>query len=303
MSCINPRIAYKKTNGQFTLKKIGDDAPIANSVLVPCQQCMNCRINYQRQWATRMVHESKMHEQSSFLTLTINDENRRPDHSLDQRQMQLFLKRLRKSLQPKKISYFYCAEYGENTKREHYHAVIFGYMPSDRKQVSRNKQGDPLYQSESLNALWKMGNVIIGNFTPTTADYCSKYVTKAYIGNNKEDAYSWVNDQGEVIKREPPFQRASKRPALGFSFYDKYKTDMYPHDQVIIEGKPRSVPKAYDRKFRKEDPDAFQLIKRNRSDQLTKNLNQDPYQKTKQFRIAQTTILEQNLKLKPREPK
>jgi len=303
MTCINPRIAYKKTNGQFTLKKIGDTAPIEKSVLVPCGQCMSCRITYQRQWATRMVHESKMHDQTCFLTLTINDENRRPDHSLDQRHMQLFLKRLRKSLGSKKIVYYYASEYGENTQREHYHAIIFGYMPEDRKQVSRNKQGDPLYQSESLNALWKLGHVTIGNFNLTTAEYCAKYVTKMYIGADKENAYSWVNEDGEVINREPPFQRASTRPALGFSFYDKYKSDMYPHDRVIIDGKPREIPKAYDRRFRKEDPDSYKLIKRKRNDQFTNTLNQDPYQKTKQYRTAQKTILNQKLNLKPREPK
>ena len=103
MSCTNPRIAYKKTNGQYTLKKIGDNAPIANSVLVPCQKCMPCRIVNLRAWATRMCHEAKMHEENCFLTLTIDDDHRRPDRSVDPRPMQLFLKRLRKHLKQQKI--------------------------------------------------------------------------------------------------------------------------------------------------------------------------------------------------------
>ena len=303
MSCINPRIAYKKTNGQYTLKRIGDNAPIANPILVPCQQCMPCRIVLLRQWATRMCHEAKMHDENCFLTLTIDDDHRRPDRSVDSKCMELFLKRLRKHLNPIKISYYYCAEYGETTKREHYHAIIFGYMPPDRKQFARNKQGDPLYNSETLNRLWGLGFVTVGNFTPTTADYCAKYVTKAQFNKNDDDFYSWVNDDGEVIKRQQPFQRMSKRPALGFAFYDKYKADMYPHDQTIIEGKPRPIPKAYDRKYRKQDPDGFQLLKRKRADKFTQNLNQDPYQKTRQFRVAQSTILNQKLNLKGREPK
>lgn len=301
MTCINPRLAYRKTNGQFTLAKIGDTAPIEKSTLVPCGQCMACRISHQRQWATRMVHESYMHSESCFITLTISDEHRNATHSVDQRDMQLFVKRLRKELEPMKIRIFYCAEYGSNTLREHYHAIIFGYMPEDKKPFKKNKQGDMLYSSATLERLWKKGFVTIGEFNSTTADYCAKYVTKAYIGKDKENAYNWTDENGEIIQRTPPFQRASNRPGLGADFYDKYKDQLYAHDQTVIDGKERSLPKAYDRKMRKENPELFEQVKRKRNNQMIQNLNQDPHQKTKSFRNASKAILEQQLYVNKRD--
>ncbi|MDX8558692.1 hypothetical protein OZ663_18615, partial [Elizabethkingia sp. HX CGY] len=44
--------------------------------------------------------------------------------SLDYRDFQLFMKRARK-LQEKKISYFLVGEYGSQTFRPHYHAIVF----------------------------------------------------------------------------------------------------------------------------------------------------------------------------------
>jgi predicted nucleic acid-binding Zn ribbon protein len=121
-----------------------------------------------------------------------------------------------------------------------------------------------------------------------------------YIGNDKANAYNWINEYGEIIQRTPPFQRASNHPGLGFSFYEKYKSDMYPHDHCIVDGKERPIPKAYDRKFRKENPEEYARIKRIRNEKFTKHLNEQPYLKTKTFRKATQTILEQNLNLNQR---
>jgi hypothetical protein len=302
MTCINPRLAYKMTNGQYTLRKIGDTAPIEKSILVPCGQCMECRINKQRQWATRMVHEAKMHKESCFITLTVDDDHRNETHSVEQRDMQLFMKKLRKHLEPRKIRVFYCAEYGTSTLREHYHAIIFGWMPEDRQNFQKNKQGDMLYTSETLSNIWAKGHVTIGEFNSTTADYCAKYVTKAYIGKDKENAYNWIDDAtGEIIQRKPPFQRQSNRPGLGIEFYKKFKDDMYNEDHAIVDGKTRPIPKAYDRYFKKEYPEKYAILKRNRNEALTKALNDDPHKKTLSMRKAKKVILSQQLKLNKRD--
>ena len=301
MTCINPRLAYKKTNGQFTLAKIGDNAPIEKSVLVGCGQCMACRVSHQRQWATRMVHESYMHKDSCFITLTIDDEHRSPTRSVDQREMQLFIKKLRQALKPQKIRIFYCSEYGTKSEREHYHAILFGYMPEDRKAYKKNKQGDMLYTSATLDRAWGKGFVTVGEFNSTTADYCAKYVTKAYIGADKENAYNWVDENGEIIKRNPPFQRSSNRPGLGATFYEKYKDQLIAHDGTTVDGKPRPLPKYYDRLIKRENPDAYAEIKHKRNEKYIQNLNSDQHQKTKSFRNASKVILEQQLNINKRD--
>ena len=37
---------------------------------LPCGRCIGCRLERARQWAVRIMHESKMHDTNCFLTLT-----------------------------------------------------------------------------------------------------------------------------------------------------------------------------------------------------------------------------------------
>lgn len=61
-----------------------------------CGQCRGCRLEYSRQWAIRCMHEAQMHgENNAYITLTLNDENLNLARSLDYRDFQLFMKRLR----------------------------------------------------------------------------------------------------------------------------------------------------------------------------------------------------------------
>ena len=46
-----------------------------NPVNVPCGKCIECRLDYSRSWAFRMICELEYHEAASFLTLTYDDEN------------------------------------------------------------------------------------------------------------------------------------------------------------------------------------------------------------------------------------
>ena len=101
-------------------------------VSVPCGQCIGCRLERSRQWAVRCVHESSLHRFSSFITLTYNDEHLPSDRSLNVEHFQRFMKRLRKHLEPLKIRFFHCGEYGDKFRRPHYHAIVFGYDFPDR---------------------------------------------------------------------------------------------------------------------------------------------------------------------------
>jgi hypothetical protein len=59
------------------------------------------------------------------------------------------MKRLRKKIQPLKIRFFHCGEYGDKTRRPHYHALIFGYGFPDKKIFKKQKSGD-LFTSDML---------------------------------------------------------------------------------------------------------------------------------------------------------
>lgn len=300
MTCINPRLAYRKTNGQFTLAKTGQE-PIANSILVPCGVCMACRIKHTRDWSTRMVHEAYTHKtESSFITLTYDDEHL-PDHNnLIPNHLSDFVREVRRKIKPQKLRYFGVGEFGETTGRAHYHAILFGYMPDDIKPFKKNDSGDQLYTSQLLQQCWKhKGHITVGNFNTTTAEYCSKYITKALMGD-KALRYT-DSTTGEIVLKQLPFQRASNRPGIGSEFYNIYKENLFATDETVIDGKKRSLPKAYDRKYRAENKIAFEEIKRKRIDKAIKLTDQDPYRKTETMRKATSTILKQKLNIKKRE--
>lgn len=122
MACYFPLQAYrsrsqKTINGKPLIKFGGDPHFHADSepLNLPCGQCIGCRLERSRQWAIRCVHESMLHSQNSFITLTFSPEflETRPNEwSLDKRDFQLFMKRLRKKF-GQNIRYYHCGEYGE----------------------------------------------------------------------------------------------------------------------------------------------------------------------------------------------
>ena len=71
--------------------------------LLPCGYCMSCRVARNREWAARLLHEKTNHKHSAFLTLTFAPENIPPLDSIQKDTLQKFLKRLRKSLEPRKF--------------------------------------------------------------------------------------------------------------------------------------------------------------------------------------------------------
>ena len=110
-----------------------------------CGKCLACRIQKRKEWSMRLWHELAYHDKSVFLTLTY-DNNHMPDNeSLRLRDLQLFFKRLRKSLNKSNsnpIKYFACGEYGTSTLRPHYHAIVYGPSyrdwETDRKSTRLN---------------------------------------------------------------------------------------------------------------------------------------------------------------------
>ena len=74
--------------------------------------------------------EAGQHTDNAFVTLTYADDQLPDGNSLCPEDVTKFLKRLRKRIDPVKIRYFLCGEYGEgSTSRPHYHLILFG-LPS-----------------------------------------------------------------------------------------------------------------------------------------------------------------------------
>lgn len=52
----------------------------------------------------------------------------------------------------------------------------------------------------------------------------------------------------------------SLKPGIGSRWLQKFQTDVYPHDYVIVRGKEMKPPKYYDRLFSQAQPDSFEEV-------------------------------------------
>ena len=226
-------------------------------VTIPCGQCIGCRLERSRQWAIRLVHENQLHEESAFLTLTYSDKHLPPDGGLVPKDHTLWMKRYRKSLNGKKgrplrnIKYFHCGEYGDETGRPHYHTLVFGHDYSDKRLHKVTEQGHRIWTSEALDEKWGLGHCYIGSVTFESAAYVARYIMKKQTGIHAEDAYKgydWVS--GEVVDIHPEYITMSN--GLGTGWYEQFKDEAYPEDEIIMRGRRMRPPKHYDRLFEEE---------------------------------------------------
>lgn len=263
MACNRPLPAWRaKTpnpdTGRVPVTFVFNEADTSQPVEVPCGRCMGCRIERGRTWATRLMHEAKLHRHNYFVTLTYDDDNLHYTDTglptLYPQDFTLFMKRLRRQTDDT-IRYYQCGEYGENTQRPHHHAILFNCRFSDLRQVSRARNAHALYTSRHLESIWQQGMVSLGAVTFETAAYVASYVTKKFTARNADDHLAHYRG------RVPEYATMSRRPGIAKDFIDKFITDVYPSDEVIAQGHPRRPPKYYDTILERRDPDTYQQVK------------------------------------------
>lgn len=199
MDCFNPY--YDKEKGAL-----------------PCGKCLPCLKRRQDDWSFRLQIENQHSINTLFVTLTYEEEKKphatsyqrrvqsypywetvqtsKPFGTLSKRDLQLWLKRLRKSINGR-IRYFACGEYGPKTHRPHYHVIIFNY-PNVKKAY------------EEINRSWNKGFITVKRITDGHFDYVAKYAAMSM------DLPEHLRD-----KRYRPFILCSRRPAIG----SQYLTD------------------------------------------------------------------------------
>lgn len=168
-------------------------------LLLPCGGCLGCRAAKAKAWALRCKLELQQHNSATFTTLTYDQETLPP--TLQKRDLQLWLKRLRKEMgAARPLRFFACGEYGEQTARPHYHAILYGTNIADRQLVQDT---------------WGLGHTRTERITPARIAYTAGYCQKK-IGYMREAALERVDpDTGEVYRWQPPFLQMSRRPGIG----------------------------------------------------------------------------------------
>lgn len=207
----------------------------------PCGQCLACRINKRRVWTLRLMLENYFHEKSCFVTLTYRDDALPVDLctgfiQLEKRDVQLWLKRLRRDLGRSGIRYYLVGEYGTKNHRPHYHAIVFGVAPEELDPeylIYGGRSGGERgleKRSTLLSKTWPYGLVHVGKVARQSIQYVAGYVTKKFT--KKGDGY--VSE----------FALMSRRPGIGSAAVDEITAVLQRYDcqektkrQLRIDGK------------------------------------------------------------------
>lgn len=270
MACFHPLQAYQKPGGgrlQFRCP-----TPDMVGLLIPCGQCIGCRVDRSRAWAARIMHESQCHAASCFLTLTY-DPDKLPGAAVDDirqpglypKDFQVFIRALRKKLKVP-LRYFMCGEYGEKFGRPHYHACLFGFdFSGDRVLFKKGNSGCDIYTSEVLSSVWTDGFASVGQLSFESAAYVARYVCKKVTGDKAETHYGKLSlATGEIYVTVPEFARMSLKPGIGSDWYKQFAGDVFPHDYVVMNGCKVKPPRFYDKRLEIEWPDEYMALKARR---------------------------------------
>lgn len=200
---------------------------------VPCGKCIRCIEKHRTQWAFRLYHEAKDHATAYFITPTYTEEQLpylnhttgeypirlsdsyetntyRETDQLEKivykKDIQDFIKNVRRQTEyhfkkhspeaekETKIRYYFTSEYGtKNTKRPHYHGIIWNLQPPIAKKIE-------------LQKIWTKGNITIKPIIDNdiaTYYYLSKYMYK------QKNLNIWTFK---------PFNVMSTRPFIGHTY-------------------------------------------------------------------------------------
>nr|QJB18988.1 MAG: replication initiator protein [Microvirus sp.] len=244
MRCTSPRTVGFKPDGKTISWSQKNFSKEFATFQLPCGKCIECRLEYARQWAIRCMHEAQMHPENSFITLTYSDENLLSP-KLQYEDFQLFMKRLRKHSN-NEIGMFVTGEYGDKTKRPHWHALLFNYRPSDSIYKYTNDHGDRVYSSAILDQLWGKGIAELGQITLKSAGYCARYAAKKLVhGHDQEHDFQ-------------PISKKSSKNAIGKKWLEKYWEDVFNYGQIVLpDGSTCSLPRYYQKWLLKHKPEEY----------------------------------------------
>lgn len=241
--CHNPVLGYRSrvpnSSGKRSIVFTKNEGFEDLSVLLPCGQCIGCKLDRSLDWATRICHEACLHPKSSFVTLTYEDRHLPPNGTLVKKHVQDFLKRLR-FFSDHPLRYYLCGEYGTESGRPHYHICLFGEdFSHDRKKWKTTRDGFVYYNSPSLSARWTFGHAVIADLNFETAAYTARYVTKKITGEKADAHY-----EGRI----PEFGLMSRRPGIGSAWAQKNSSDL-ENGLCWSNGGLQKIPKFYQKQL------------------------------------------------------
>lgn len=243
MQCTRPIKASFDYKGNLTFSQKNAQIGLVG-FSIPCNKCLACRLNKAREKAIRCVHEAQMHENNIFVTLTYSDEHLKSP-KLQYDDFQKFMKKLRKHTN-NKISYMVTGEYGEKTKRPHWHVIIFNWSPTDASYLYTSDNGDRVYSSKALDNIWGLGKTEFGSVTMDSANYVARYAAKKLVhGQDGEHDFH-------------PIHRTSKLTPIGKTWLEKHYKQIFNDGYIVLpNGEKTGIPRYYTDWFKENHFEEF----------------------------------------------
>lgn len=252
--------------------------------LIPCGNCIGCRLEYSREWANRGYLETKSWKQNWFVTITYDDENMTTlEETKDQneitywnngtwngtlvpKELTQFIKNVRQIMKRKynedNIRFMACGEYGEEGQRPHYHIIFFNLnLPTDTFFEPKIINKETYFRNKIIEQAWTKGISNISEATWNNIAYTARYITKKVNGKTSSEHYA---SKGQTKE----FLRVSRAPGIGRYYYDEKKEEIYKNDEIIIVNKEGAIstkpPKYFDKLYEKDNPEHWKEIKAKR---------------------------------------
>lgn len=242
---------------------------------VPCGKCLPCQKKRRSDWSFRLEQEFLDSDSAFFITLTYNDIFVPRTHegylTLQKKELQKYIKRLRadhvkyvsqelkipknevKNVS-KPVRYYAVGEYGTQTRRPHYHMLLFNYDIANLQPIT--------YQWKDTNTGKPLGHIDIGTVTSSSINYVTKYMFKPFS----------IKD-----KRQKPFSMMSKKPIIGHTYLVKNGIHHIETEDLTVrdtQGNVKRLPKAF-----------LQRLFTNKEDRLKVSLNS--YQEHKDNKLKE----------------
>jgi len=189
-------------------------AGVATLVSVPCGKCIPCLISKRQEWTFRLEQEHRVSKSAYFVTLTYDEKHLRSDGSLNKRDLQLYLKRLRKKDEQSRIRYYAVGEYGTVHGRPHYHILLFNSEESQIRSAWTDSKGGTI------------GIVHVGRVTGASIAYVIKYMIQ-------KDSYP------EGV--EKPFATMSRRYGIGGNYLSDVQIGWHRENGACYSLRPGNV--------------------------------------------------------------
>ena len=210
--------------------------------------------------------ESAFAGSSFFITLTYNPESL-PTHNgkpcFDKKQVQDFLKRVRRQLEPSRLRFFLTCEYGDGKEaikylqqygtefgRSHYHAIFV----CDNKRTLREMR-------YIVQKCWPFGYSMVSSCSMARIQYATQYALK-------DEDYLYKDYKPHDPSK--PFRLFSLRPGLGAGFGNDekpiiaflndyiYNDGIHFRDRLKVSGRERGIPRYWKERI---DPTIAEYLK------------------------------------------